>query len=121
MATRNSWCPDRRDMIWINCNPRAGREMKDVHPFVVLSPKQFNDRTGIVIGFLMTTAKFNDTNPFAVKFTGAKGVTSYILAHLPKSFDWRARKAKPHPWKQAPQDAFTLACESLNQIVQLNE
>ena len=28
MARRKSWCPDRRDMIWIDCNPQAGREMK---------------------------------------------------------------------------------------------
>ena len=38
MAVRKPWCPDRRDMIWINCNPQAGREMKDIHPLVVLSP-----------------------------------------------------------------------------------
>lgn len=30
---------DRRDMIWINCNPQAGREMKDIHPLLVLSPR----------------------------------------------------------------------------------
>ena len=47
MAGRKSWCPDRRDMIWIDCNPQAGREMKDVHPLVVLSPRAFNERTGI--------------------------------------------------------------------------
>jgi len=83
VAARKSWCPDRRDMIWINCNPQAGREMKDVHPLVVLSPKEFNDRTGIVIGLPMTTASFNDTNPFAVKLKGPKAAASYILAHQP--------------------------------------
>jgi mRNA interferase MazF len=82
-------------MIWINCDPQAGREMKNVHPLVVLSPKEFNERTGIVIGLPMTTASFNDANPFAVKLKGAKGVVSYILSHQPKSFDWRARSAKP--------------------------
>ena len=81
MAARKSWCPGRRDMIWINCNPQAGREMKDVHPLVVLSPKEFNDRTGIVIGLPMTTASFNDTNPFAVKFKGPKAAASCILSH----------------------------------------
>jgi hypothetical protein len=64
-------------MMWINCNPEAGREMKDVHPLVVLSPKEFNDRTGIVIGLPMTTASFNDTNPFAVKFRGPKAAAIY--------------------------------------------
>jgi mRNA interferase MazF len=117
MAGRKIWAPDRGDMIWINCNPQAGREMKDIRPLLVLSPKAFNERTGIVIGLPMTTAAFNETNPFAVKFVGPRRKASYILGHQPKSFDWRAREAKPHPWKQIPEDVFTLACETLNQII----
>jgi mRNA interferase MazF len=35
----------------------------------------------------MTTAAFNETNPFAVKFAGARKKASYILGHQPKSFD----------------------------------
>jgi mRNA interferase MazF len=105
-------------MIWINCNPQAGREMKDVHPLVVLSPKEFNQRTGIVIGLPMTTAPYNDTNPFAIKLKGS-GEISYILGHQPKSFDWRARGAKPHPWRQVPEEPFAAACETLNQIIDI--
>jgi mRNA interferase MazF len=70
-------------MIWIDCNPQAGRAMKDMHPF-------------------------------AVKFNGPRGVASYILGHQPKSFDWRA---KPHPLKKVPEDAYMRACETLNQII----
>jgi hypothetical protein len=43
--------------------------------------------------------------------------TSYILGHQLKSFDWRARNAKPHPLKKVPEDAYTRACETLNQII----
>ena len=93
--------------------------MKDVHPLMVLSAREFNERTGIVIGLPMTTATYNDTNPFAVKVRGPRGVASYILGHQPKSFDWRARSAKPHPWKQAPEGAYRLACETLNQIIDI--
>jgi mRNA interferase MazF len=117
VATRKSWCPDRRDMIWIDCNPQAGREMRDVHPLVVLSPREFNERTGIVIGLPMTTASYNETNPFAVKFAGPKRVASFILSHQPKSFDWRARKAKLHPLRKVPEGPYARACESLNQII----
>ena len=111
------WVPDRRDIIWIEFNPQAGREMRDMHPLLVLSPKEFNERTGITIGLPMTTASYNESNPFAIKLAGNKGKISYILGHQPKSFDWRARGAKPHPWKQAPQESFDLACETLNQII----
>ena len=117
MANKKSWCPERRDMIWIDCDPQAGREMKNVHPIVVLSPREFNERTGIVIGLPMTTASFNETNPFAAKFKGEKGVVSYVLAHQTKSFDWRARGARPHPTKRIPEAPFKEACAALEQII----
>jgi mRNA interferase MazF len=104
-------------MIWIDCNPQAGREMRDRHPLLVLSPRAFNERTGIVIGLPMTTAAFNETNPFAVKFVGPKGEASYILGHQPKSFDWRARGARAHPWKRVPDGPYQQACEALLQII----
>lgn len=121
MATSKRWSPDRRDVIWIDCNPQSGREMKDVHPLLVLSPKAFNERTGIVIGLPVTTAAFNESNPFAVKFNGAKGTVSYILTHQPKSFDWKMRGAKAHPMKQVPENVFSSACESLNQIIAIGQ
>ena len=111
------WIPDRRDIIWIDFNLQAGKELKDRHPMLVLSPKAFNDRTSIVIGLPMTTATFNESNPFAIRFTGPKGVASYVLAHQPKSFDWRVRKAKAHPWRQVPPSVFESTCETLNQII----
>ena len=115
--------PDRQDIIWIDCNPQAGQEMRDVHPFLVLSPRSFNDRTSLVIGLPMTTAEYNADNPFAVvagAADGAKaGKTSYVLCHQPKSFDWRARQASPHPMKQLNGTAFAQACGLLNQIISL--
>lgn len=115
------WVPDRSDIIWIDFNPQSGREMRDMHPMMVLSPKKFNSRTGIVIGLPMTTAEYNSTNPFAIKFEGKRGMVSYVLAHQPKSFDWHKRGAKLHPWKHAPKEVFESACELLNQIIVLIE
>ena len=65
----------------------------------------------------MTHAASNETNPFAVKYTDAKGETGYVLTHQPKSFDWRKRGARTHPWKQVPAALFAAACESLNGII----
>lgn len=114
-----SWAPDRRDMIWINFNPQAGNEMKDEHPMLVLSPKAFNEKTGIVIGLPMTHAKSNETNPFAIKYSIGRGEPVYILTHQPKSFDWRIRSARPHPWKALPAPLFHEACEGLNSIIEI--
>jgi mRNA interferase MazF len=113
------WVPDRREIIWIDCDPQIGREMRDRHPMLVLSPRAFNDRTSLVIGLPMTTSASNATNPFAIRFEGAQGVVSYVLTQQPKSFDWRARKAKAHAWKQLPIDIFDEACALLNQIINI--
>ncbi len=120
---RKSWVPDRQEIIWIDCNPQVGREMRDVHPFLVLSPRIFNEKTSLVIGLPMTTAEYNSDNPFAVpvgKASGRKaGKTSYVLCHQPKSFDWRLRKAKKHPLGTLSKALFQQVCERLNQIIQV--
>lgn len=118
-----AWVPDRGDIVWIDCSPQAGREMRDIHPFLVLSARPFNDRTSLVIGLPMTTAEYNRDNPFAVPVgavkKGRESVQGYVLCHQPKSFDWRARSAKPHPMKRLQESVFAEVCMILNQIVQL--
>ncbi len=84
MAARAAWVPDRQDIIWIDCNPQVGSEMRDIHPMLVLSPRAFNGRTGLVIG-------------------------------LP--FDWRLRRAKPHPLKRMGEQPFAESGAVLNQII----
>lgn len=115
--------PDRQDIVWIDCNPQAGAEMRDLQPLLVLSPAAFNAKTGLVIGLPMTTAAYNATNPFAVAVGSAAGrkagKNSHVLCHQPKSFDWRARHAKPHLQKRLADGPFLQACEVLNQIVAL--
>ena len=114
---------NRQEIIWIDCNPQVGQAMRDIHPFLVLSPRIFNEKTSLVIGLPMTTAIYNADNPFAVAVGKASGrkaeLTSYVLCHQPKSFDWRLRKAKPHPLKSLSDNLFRQVCERLNQIIQI--
>lgn len=122
-AEKRPWVPERQEVIWINCNPQAGSEMKDLHPFLVLSPSNFNEKTSLVIGLPMTTANYNADNPFAVAVGKALGKKSekisYVLCHQPKSFDWRIRKASPHPLQRLSDSHFVECCARLNQIVRL--
>lgn len=114
------WAPDRRDVIYIDHSPHMGDEMPGEHPMLVLSTKAFNDKTGIVIGLPMTHSPMNESNPFAVKLTVKKGTAaSYVLAHQPKSFDWRARNARPHPIGQASLTDFQECCDRLNAIISI--
>ena len=97
--------------------------MHDIHPFLALSPRIFNEKTSLVIGLPMTTAEYNADNPFAVAVGQAKGKkaeqTSYVLCHQPKSFDWRLRGAKPHQLGMLSDGLFHQMCQRLNQIIQL--
>ena len=97
--------------------------MRDIHPFLVLSPRNFNERTSLVIGLPMTTAEYNADNPFAVAIGAAAGrktaKISYVLCHQPKSFDWRVRAAKVHPMKHLLGVHFAEVCGVLNQIIQV--
>ncbi len=117
------WVPERQHIIWIGCNPQRGKEMRDVHPFLVLSPKAFNERTSLVIGLPMTTASCNADNPFAVAVGVAggrkAGQASYVLCHQPKSFDWRLRGGAPHPMKSVTDARFAEVLALLNQVIQL--
>ncbi|MBI5335931.1 MAG: type II toxin-antitoxin system PemK/MazF family toxin [Burkholderiales bacterium] len=117
------WAPERQDVIWIDCNPQRGQEMRDVHPFLVLSPRNFNERTSLVVGLPMTTADYNADNPFAVAVGTAggrkAGKTSYVLCHQPKSFDWRLRAGAPHPMKRIADAPLAQVLVVLNQILQL--
>lgn len=100
MPTRRSalWVPERAEVIFIQYNPAVGKEMPDHHPMLVISTKAFAERTGIVVGFPMTHAERHADNPFAIAAPSANDEPGYLLTHQPKSFDWRERNARPHPW-----------------------
>ncbi|MDP2603183.1 MAG: type II toxin-antitoxin system PemK/MazF family toxin [Deltaproteobacteria bacterium] len=85
---RSPWAPDRQDIIWIDCNPQVGQEMRDIHPFLVLSPRIFNAKTSLVIGLPMTTAEYNADNPFAVAVGQTKGRKAVQTREL-QAFVWR--------------------------------
>jgi mRNA interferase MazF len=99
--------------------------MRNTHPFLVLSPRIFNEKTSLVIGLPMTTAAYNEDNPFAVAVGKVKNgrephKISYVLCHQPKSFDWRVRNASPHPMNRLSEALFSETCQRLNQIIHLN-
>jgi mRNA interferase MazF len=61
-----AWVPDRGEVIWIDHNPQDGREMKNHHPFLVLSTAPFHASVGLVVGCAMTSAAYNRRSSLAV-------------------------------------------------------
>jgi mRNA interferase MazF len=117
MAKRPAlWIPQRAEIIFIEHSPHAGKEMPGLHPMLVSSTAAFSGRTGVVIGFPMTHAEFNADNPFAVAVEGPRREVGYVLAFQPKSFDWRARNARPHPWGEGHTRVLAAALKKLDAI-----
>ena len=115
-VTKKLASPERGDIVWIQRDPQTGREMKGMHPMLVISPMIFNERTGMVIGFPMTHAEFNADSPFAIAVQGPKKEIGYVLCHQPKSFDWVVRGAGKHPWGVAPKQVLREALDRLDAI-----
>jgi len=117
MARRPAnWVPERGEIIFIEHSPHVGREMPGLHPMLVCSTAAFAARTSVVIGFPMTHAEFNADNPFALAVKGPKNEVGYVLAFQPKSFDWRARNARPHPWGGGYGKVLAAALKKLDTI-----
>jgi mRNA interferase MazF len=83
------YVPDRGDVVWLNFNPQAGREQAGHRPALVLSPKEYNRKTGLAVMCPMTTQVKG--YPFEVEITTGiqKGV---VLSDHLKNLDWRERK-----------------------------
>ena len=115
------WVPDRCEIILLDCSSRAIGESPDHSPFLVLSPRSFNERTSHVIGLPLTNGNgnvrsFEITSEATVRCDG-NALAHYLPASRPKSLNWRARGAAPYPAKHVPDCFFANVCVVLRQIV----
>lgn len=100
-----AYVPERGDIVWLSFDPQAGHEQAGHRPALVLSPKTYNGKTGLMLCCPMTT-KIKGY-PFEVALAGA--TPSAALADQVKSLDWRARKAKKKGVASKKEIALTLA------------
>ena len=91
------------------------------HLMLVISTKAFAEKTGVVVGFLMTHSARHADNPFAITAPGAKGEIGYVLTHQPKSFDWRQRNARPHAWGTGHTKLLTAALRQCDTVFNICE
>ena len=86
------WIPNAGDLVWLTFNPQAGREQAGRRPAVVLSPEQYNRRSGLALVCPITSHVKG--YPFEVELPPGLSVSGVILADHLKSVDWRARRAE---------------------------
>lgn len=85
-----SYIPDRGDLVWINFSPQAGREQAGRRPAVVLSPRAYNGKVGLLIACPITN-QVKDY-PFEVTLPPGLSIKGVILSDQIKSLDWRGRE-----------------------------
>lgn len=86
-----AYIPRRGDAVWLNFNPQSGHEQAGRRPALVLSPEEYNRKTGLAI-FCPITSQVKGY-PFEVKLPAGLPVNGVVLADQVKSLDWRVREA----------------------------
>ncbi len=85
------YVPDAGDIVWMNFTPQSGHEQAGRRPAVVLSPKTYNSKAGLLVCVPITNQVKG--YPFEVVL-GGSGATGAALADQVKSLDWLSREAK---------------------------
>ena len=85
------YVPDEGDIVWLNFTPQSGHEQAGRRPAVVLSPKAYNQRSGLLICVPITNQIKG--YPFEVVL-GGNGATGAALADQVKNLDWKSRQAE---------------------------
>lgn len=96
------YVPDAGDIVWMDFTPQSGHEQAGRRPAVVLSPKPYNSKAGLLVCVPVTNQVKG--YPFEVGLSGPTA-TGAALADQVKSLDWQsraaARKGKATPAEMA--------------------
>lgn len=92
MVNSQTYVPKCGDVVWITLNPQAGHEQAGRRPAVVLSPGNYNGKTGLAI--LCPITNQIKGYPFEVLIPAGLLVAGAVLSDQVKSLDWRARNAE---------------------------
>jgi mRNA interferase MazF len=84
-----AWSPDVGDIVWLQFDPQVGHEQAGHRPALVLSPRRYNEKRGMMICCPMTSR----IKGYAFEVVLSANPPSAILADQIKSLDWRARQA----------------------------
>ena len=87
-----AYIPDAGDFVWLTFDPQAGHEQAGRRPGLVLSPRSYNQKSGLALVCPITSHAKG--YPFEVVIPDGCGASGVILADHLKSVDWKARRAE---------------------------
>lgn len=92
MVEGTAYVPERGDLVWIDLSPQAGHEQAGRRPALVLSPRAYNEKVGLMILCPVTSRRKG--YPFEVALPSRLPINGVVLSDQVKSLDWRARGAE---------------------------
>ena len=81
--------------MWIDFNPQTGHEQAGRRPAIVLTTRDFNDKTDLAVLCPITRSTTREQgSPFAIAIPQGLQIDGFILADQIRTMDWRAREAE---------------------------
>lgn len=85
------YIPQRNEIVWLDSEPTKGKEIGKYRPALVLSSREYNKRSGLLICSPISTSIRNVVTEVVVKNLKQPSVVTANLIH---TLDWRQRRAK---------------------------
>ncbi|WP_293445742.1 endoribonuclease MazF [Persephonella sp.] len=85
------YIPDSGDIVWLDFDPQVGREQSKRRPALCMSPKIYNEKSGLAIFCPITS--ISKGYPFEVEIN-TEQIKGVILADQVRSLDYKERKAQ---------------------------
>jgi mRNA interferase MazF len=85
------YIPQRNDIVWLDFEPVKGKKIGKYRPAFVLSSKEYNKKTGLLICCPISTSIRGALTEVAINNLEQKSV---VAASLVQTLAWKDRKAK---------------------------
>jgi mRNA interferase MazF len=85
-------CPDTGDLIWIDLDPTKGHEQRGRPPALVLSPRSYNERSGLCVACAITNQAKGFR--FEVAVPAGQPVTGVVLSDQLRTLSWPTRNTE---------------------------
>lgn len=85
------YIPERKDIVWLDFEPAKGKEIGKYRPALVLSSREYNRKTGLLICCPISTSIRGGATE--VPISGLEN-PSVVTASLIQTLAWKERKAK---------------------------
>ncbi len=91
ISVTRQYVPERNDIVFLDFDPTKGKEIGKYRPALVLSSKEYNWRSGLLICCPISTSIRGGATEVQVNNLDAPSV---VASNLINTLDWRARKVK---------------------------